>query len=308
MTKFLKAISTVIAAYLAIIILVRLIWICTMPHLLDKDVISDEIHTIVIGASNGEASWDDSIIPGSMNLCQSANSFSDCYTSLLWADQYNHADIDTVLFCASLPMFLYTSDEKLETLDRIKLSEARSILDYKGFFDHFKSKGNYWKLVAASIPNMSKHAVRGGFLHLDRDKVESPHAYDVINSHLEEIGGYNGFSKDYIINCRDFSVEYFRKIKDYCTSHGITMVILCPPVYRIPELVSDNGYIEFLMDELGPEGMIADYSDLRMPELSYYGDLEHLNYKGAEYFSRMVAQEGLRVLPLGQHRANSATR
>ena len=38
--------------------------------------------------------------------------------------------------------------------------------------------------------------------------------------------------------------------------------------------------------------LVADYSSFVFPDISYYGDVYHLNYRGAEYFSNYIKENG----------------
>ena len=60
-------------------------------------------------------------------------------------------------------------------------------------------------------------------------------------------------------------------------------------------MIDDSGYRQLIRAELGDSALIADYSRFEFPDSTYYGDLEHLNSRGAKYFSNHIAREGLRL-------------
>ena len=62
---------------------------------------------------------------------------------------------------------------------------------------------------------------------------------------------------------------------------------------EIPDRVNDWGYRELIREELGDSTLVADYSRFVFPDDSYYGDLEHLNRKGATYFSEHIDRKSV---------------
>lgn len=72
------------------------------------------------------------------------------------------------------------------------------------------------------------------------------------------------------------------------------MVVLNTPIYKtLGVFLDDDGYKKLILSELGDSTLIADYICFEFPDDSYYGDVEHLNKKGAEYFSSYIAKNGV---------------
>ena len=67
------------------------------------------------------------------------------------------------------------------------------------------------------------------------------------------------------------------------------------PRIQQAQTTSHSGYRQLIRAELGDSALIADYSRFEFPDSTYYGDLEHLNSRGAKYFSNHIAREGLRL-------------
>lgn len=283
---------------------VRIVWILVTPHIMARNVLDKDIHTVVLGGSVGMTDWNDNIIPHSKNLCASAMSFGGALNNLKWATEYNENKPDTVILSASLLsiVYFYHFDKLLERANE----EKRNLLVYPVFFDNIKHYPGYWRYVLVSFPYKNFDAykgVDGGFQAQDFNQTDNPIAFDHINEVIQRAKEYDTQNvlsdKDLLteeyLKTYTFQVNNLRKIKEYCDAHQQTLIIFNTPMYKIPDLVSDKGYRQMLRSELGDSTLIAEYSRFEVPDSTYYGDLEHLNTKGALYFAEHVIRDGLRL-------------
>ena len=103
---------------------------------MERNVLDKDIHTIVLGGSVGMSDWNDSIIPGSKNLCASAMTFGGALNNLKWATEYNEHKPDTVILTAGLLSLVYFYDEVDMRMVLLNWSEEkRNLLTYPVFFD-----------------------------------------------------------------------------------------------------------------------------------------------------------------------------
>lgn len=294
--KFIFLFLTFCLLYVSMMAAAKAFWVTTAPGRLERNVIDKDVHTLVIGPSNGEHAWNDSIIPHSCNLCNSGVSLGVGYNSLKWVMEYNDdIHIDTVIVCAGFASFIYLEDKKLPIPGASE--EIFSILDYKNFLKFYSTKLSFWKSSFTSLPLwwFSSRKLGGGYHYIDREKVNHPRSYDIINAIIKSFGGKYGVTEKKLYEKCSYQISYLRKIKDYCDSHHMTLIILSTPVYKYHELLDDTGYRQMMRNVLGDSALIADYSRFHLPDLTYYGDLEHTNYKGARYFSHHIAKEGLKL-------------
>lgn len=296
MKKFILFIGLFVVGYFATVTVSRAIWYWASPSMLSRNVIKGNIHTILIGASNGECSWDDGIILGSRNLAKSGRTYLSNLTTLKYAIEYNDCSVDTVIVCAGVPSFLYYTKDDLGQFERIISDEKTSVLSKKEFYLCHRDEFLYWKAFFTTSPLLSSpQRPMGEYLPLDRDKLGDPKAYESINRRLSECGGKDGFTEAYIREHCILQVKALKKIKEYCDTHNIIMVLYHSPIYKIPDMVSDKGYKNFILSELGDSVLIADYSRFQFPDTTYYADLEHINAKGAELFSKYIRCNGLKI-------------
>ncbi len=270
-------------------------WVTTAPSRLERNVIDSDVHTVVLGASSGEHAWNDSIIPHSINLCNSGVSLGVSYNSLKWIEGYNNVQIDTVIVCSGFASFIYFEDKKLP-IPRSS-EEIFSILDYPDFLRFYSKKASFWENSLTSLPMwwFASRKLGGAYHYIDREKVNHPRSYDIINAIIESYGGKYGITEQKLYDKCTYQISYLRKIKEYCEDHNMTLVLLSTPVYKYHELLDDTGYRQLMCKELGDSALIADYSRFHLPDLTYYGDLEHTNYKGARYFSNHIVNNGLEL-------------
>lgn len=297
MKKFLYFLGVFLSAYLTTLVATRFLWDTACHKTIVRNAVMPDAHTIVVGASNGECSWDDSILVGSQNLSLAGRSYLSNLTTLRYVFDYNdHNVVDTVIVCSGFPSFFYYTDNVLNRIDRLISDETSSILSQKEFFEIHKGYSEYWKLILTRTPLLtSTKRPFGEFVHYDRDKLGDPRVWDVLNRQLNLVGGKDGLTESYIRkNCR-IQVYGLKKIKEFCDDHHLVMVLYHAPLYRIPEYVNDKGYKDYLLSEFGDSLLISDYSHFRFPDTTYYSDLEHINYKGALMLSNQIKRNGLRL-------------
>ena len=284
------------------IAIIRIVWILVTPNIMERNTLGKDIHTVVLGGSVGRADWNDSIIPGSKNLCGHAMTFGDALNNLKWATEYNENKPDTVILAAGLVSVAYFFDEVDVPEALLKRDEEkRNILNYSVFFDNYKDHIEYWEYILVSFPYKNLEAykgVEGDFSTQSHNAINHPLAYNQINTAIERAKEYddqNPLSEEYLKTHFTYQLDNLRKIKEYCDAHQQTFIILNTPMYKILDMASDKGYRQLLCSELGDSTLVADYSRFILPDSTYFRDPEHLNTKGAQYFGEHIAREGLQL-------------
>ena len=303
MKRFLLFVFSLILTYFILVFGAKLIWAQYLPKSLNRDFIPPDVHTIVIGASNGECSWDDSIITWTKNLCSSGFTNLDAYYELQYCLDYNTVRIDTVILCQSLLNFLLYEDEYFYDKKTIIGSEPRALLDYEKFYETYRNCADYFKTQISSvrwIKSLLSNPYGKGFLHLQRNKMTPPDFSNIKNA-LMKYGDYDGFTSERIREHCSLQIDWLESIRDLCRDNGITLILYSAPVYRVSDMVNDGGYYKLLGEVLSEETLVADYSRFEMPGLLYYADPAHLNYKGAQLFSSHIASNGIDLHPISYY-------
>ena len=95
-------------------------------------------------------------------------------------------------------------------------------------------------------------------------------------------------------------VDYWSKRSiEICRERNVVPVLFATPLYQYDRWVDMQAFVEY-MKTYDEDVLIADYEDFQFPDDSYYGDVHHLNCKGADYFTSHLAHEGIKAIPLKQ--------
>ena len=105
------------------------------------------------------------------------------------------------------------------------------------------------------------------------------------------------YNKEWIVNnCQENDIAIKRAIS-ICKQRNVTVVLLFTPLYHFEKWCPINGFCDYMKD-YPDDTLIADYEDFEFPDDSYYGDVHHLNSKGADYFTSYLAKNGIKVQKL----------
>ena len=254
--------------------------------------ISPDIYFVFAGNSTLECAVDDKLIDHSINIAQAGEAYLYTYAkikALLEANNhikkvfisFSYADIlmdkeitwlDSDYFMVEKVQYYNYLLSKPEKVSLLKINPraylkgvAKSaekniesiLLDYL--------KENHSKF----IPNF------GGYKYLVRDKLD-------VDPGLSELNKQNVIQSPY-------QVKYLVMISELCHQKSVEMVLLYPPQYK--------SYIESVNKEIKrnwidmrwslPLDSLLNLSGLTMAD-SCYGDLTHLNYRGARVFSEYI--------------------
>ena len=298
MKKFIFEIAIVAFATVSICILVRLYWINCFPNKIAPPY-SEGTTTLVLGASSSECAINDSILSTYLNLSESSLYFCANYNSLIWFDKHSKNSIDTVLCSAGLVSFLYYDPNVPVSFPaRVHKTERYSMYSYDEYLNLFtknKLEALWNFLFSLKITDFSISRIGGHYEQVFREKINDPRAKEAIQKKADEYG-YSGYTEEVLRRDAREQAYFLRKMKEYCDEHSIVFILFNPPYYKISDFISNKGYKEYLLHEFGDDLLIADYEHFVFPDLSYYGDYEHLNYKGSCYLSEWIKKKGLELI------------
>lgn len=239
------------------------------------------INKVFLGNSTVEYGVNDCLIPGSINFAQNAEPIDIMYAKLRLIQRFN-PNVDTV-FVELDDIVLFNND-------------IQSIISNAIYFDAFD--------VDDWLNNMRYHT-------FDRFTKYFSHSYDIIKlrpifEHIYKshditnlgVGGYQRLYRDKLYEdikrmeqsslknrtVNDISESnryYYRRIVEFCEEKNITVIFFNVPKHE--KLWGDSVYREFWRDDLNDVKFI-DCTRIQLSD-SCYGDMSHLNYRGAEIFS-----------------------
>lgn len=249
--------------------------------------IPEDRNIIIVGDSHTECAIDDSIFLRSFNISQSGTAYLYSYVKLRKFLAEN-LQIDTVLVSfhggsiqKPLDEWIVGKRNIISTLpiyfSLLKAEELSIFIHNPTFYSAFI------KLPVKSVRAVLKYIIRhtltykdlyiGGYLKLNRDKL--PQAIERQGNNTDAETGYS-----------NYQLEYLLKIVDLCEERNIKLILFNAPTYNSKEY-GNLRELQNFYNTYFAEIEYLDYSAFPLPDYGY-GDIGHLNFKGAEIFSEYL--------------------
>ncbi len=246
---------------------------------------------VFLGNSHIECSVNDTIVKNSFNFARSAEKMEFIYSKVKLLDIYN-PQIDTIIIGYDNVIFRQRSDTTFapilyspyffDTYDIDDIFEIFKSSSFGYIENHITHPFNWLKLYELLSPfylrsvNITKLNNIGGYLYLKRDKLN------------EDIKKRSNFRERRYIDW--LSIYFIDKTIEYCNKNNLTLIFMCPPQHN--KCFLDSIYYKQIYKEKYSDIPFYDFRDLQLPD-SCFGDLDHLNYKGAKVFSEYLEKEVL---------------
>jgi hypothetical protein len=248
---------------------------------------------IILGHSQPECAYNDSLIPEFKNLAQSGESYYYTYFKTKKILEQNK-NIETVFI-------EFTNNQISSIMDEWTWSDKHISYRYPlyssfmGIDDRFiliqKNPTSFLNAVSFSlkyrckrIRNNDNNYIKdiGGYQFLVRDKTDS--LLNTINLQGSDHGNFINATGTSEIN-----LLYLDKIIELCKIHNKKIFLIRSPQHsKSGNYKNESEYRRILLNRLGD----LEYLDFsKVPMENYeFGDLEHLNYRGARKYSNWFAQ------------------
>ena len=247
---------------------------------------------VFLGNSHIECAINDTIVKNSFNFARSAEQIEFIYSKVKLLDKYN-PQIDTIIIgfdnCLVLqPKNISFANEMYNPYfyDTYNFKDILCILYYAPFdyiINHFTHTFNWDKLYQfmssyiSENSNINNISNIGSFLYLYRDKLEK----DII---------LRGNRKHNPISANKLCLYFLDQTIKYCDDNDLTLIFMCPPQHK--KCFLDSVIYKQIYHENYSNIPFYDFRDLELPD-SCFGDLDHLNYKGAKVFSEYIEKKVL---------------
>ncbi|MGD0754423.1 MAG: hypothetical protein ABR927_05110 [Bacteroidales bacterium] len=254
--------------------------------------INKNINKVFAGDSNIECAINDSLIENSINIAQSGEAYMYSYNKIKSLVKYN-SQINTIFIGFSLWDLLKFTEDRWLFSDEFVIEEITNynyLLNYsdksilikknpvayirglmKSIFSNLKVfiKSFYLKDFNGRLINF------GGFENSGRDKLQEDIKMNLFKEQVFEEGL--------------LQIEYLKKISQLCQQKSIKLVLLNTPKHlyyntNIKEAIRQNWLS--VRNSLSRDSLL-DLSTFILPD-SCFGDLTHLNFKGAKIFSKYL--------------------
>jgi len=244
---------------------------------------------LVLGHSHPECAFNDSLIDNFLNLSQSGESYYYTYfkakkiieqnssvnvifieftnnqinksmNNWIWKEKYmNHR-------YPKYSPFMNLSDKVILAKNNLSGYLNSTSLSFRHNFERIRNQNfDYSKSI-------------GGYLYLVRDKTDS-----LVNNIKK------GYSQSGNFKVSENNLEYLSKIIDLCEEHEKKVILIRSPQHpKYSGYFNEKNYQE-IRNNLFSSIEYLDFSKFPLDN-SEFGDLEHLNHKGAKVFSNWFAQ------------------
>lgn len=290
MNKFLKRLYPFLVFPLVILVIV-----IGLNHYIVRNtpiVVPKYKNILVLGDSNPECAVNDSIFDRAYNMSSSGDSYFYSYLKLKKVIDTNK-QIDTVLI-GFAPHNIVDNDWLIDASNmHEKLNHYIGVMSYEDLKLIYRLQPQ--KTITAiptffvrSVINIKQKTLGkviqypGGFIALDRNKLDE----DVKRLEEEKL-----LPQEELL-VTDYEIQYLNKILILCKKNGLYPILLNTPKRK--EVLEHENYgvkkFEAFYDENLSHISCADYSKMLVNK-EYFGDLVHLNYQGANYFSKILKED-----------------
>lgn len=246
---------------------------------------------VFLGNSHVECAINDSIIKNSVNFAKSNDNAEIIYCKVKLLKQYN-PQLDTVIIGYDNVIMCQDLAEEYEGVyspfyyDQYSLNDLNNLLKYSSFkyiSSHFNRPFDVSKITIPcksffyDSTNIKDMEIFGHYEYLMRDKLQK---------HIE-IESKKEIQK---MPFDSLSVYFLNKTIEFCLDNNITPILLFTPHQKESKL--DPTYYKEYYQNNYKNILFYDFKDLELND-SCFGDINHLNHKGAKVFSEFLEKEVL---------------
>jgi len=263
---------------------------------------------LFLGHSHAQMAYDDRLIDSSVNQASSGEAYFYTYIKLNKLLESNR-EIKTVFIEYSNNSISTEMDgwiwDDIHILDRYKVFTAYTHLDELKVLGSKNLKATLQcslKSIVNNIyyilhpVNITKDSMMGGYIYLVRDKTDS-----ILQAHSKNPATLVSDTNISVLN-----IDYLQKIIEVCRQKGISVYLIRSPLHpQYPGFSNELKFRNLLKTRLAGAEFL-DFKDYPLKN-SEYGDLEHVNFRGAKkyslFFNRLL-KEGLLDKPDKQNFIN----
>lgn len=286
MKSFRKFILTSCMFFVLLMMMMVAIWkivTWTRPSLCQKP----NATILVMGNSRIQYGFDDSKVSGTWNVGLNADNYNIIYWKLKMLHRYNPQIRKVVLEVDNALIFNYFKGveyklhpyywDEMNIQDWLTLIEKdRVILIYP--FDWIKILYPI-KSIFTSVSFQDLGI--GGYTTLNRDKLQE----DIQKNETKRKKTRNNLSNTSLID--ELQFKYLNSIITYCQENNICLEFINMPSYPTKEVKHNNKELHQYIVQNYPSIPFHDYELIELPD-SCYGDISHLNHKGANTLSEFL--------------------
>jgi hypothetical protein len=253
--------------------------------------INKDITKLFSGDSNVECAINDSLIANSLNIAQSGEAYLYTYVKLKSILDYN-PQIRTIFVGISYADLLKDTEERW-------LFNQGFVIEKIGAYNYLM---NYPE-KSVIIKNEPKAYFRGLMKSVFSNLKTFSKSFSVSGGKIENFGGYEYLNRDKLqvelMNAKAvedkphpeglIQTEYLYKISKLCQQKSVNLVLLNTPKHNsyFLDVQADVKKTWLAVRHTLVKDSLMDFSAMSFPD-SCYGDITHLNHRGAKLFSQFL--------------------
>lgn len=286
MKKFLYKIGIFLIPIVIIIITLRY-YIHVEKSSAQHHKLPKNIETLILGHSQPETAINDSLLLNCKNFSQGGESYLFTYAKLRYLVEIN-SQLKKVYLS-------FTNNQISPLMEDWTFGDRYIQSKYTTYFYALSSSEQYllWRtsfksLVQAEYTLMKSNTIHliknkgaiktplywGGYLHLKRFKTDS----------LLKTNYLNTLKENQKLGISKTNLQYLDKIVRYCAQKNIQLIFFRTPIHPKLFAILNEKQFQSLRQKKYASIPFIDAVHYPIPNGSF-GDLEHLNYKGAEKFT-----------------------
>jgi len=290
MKRFLRKILLFILSFYLVAIAILLVSKALIQANSDFSL-NDNITSLVVGNSQSECAYDDSIIPNFINLSKSAETYFYSYQKLKETCAQNN-QIKTLIVAFSSTNVLAREDEKIWETPTMNyhlpnlytfLSKEDYMLLIRNNFLGFHQVS--LESITQSLSRITKNNYRftntlGDYKNIQRSKITR-----ILDTLKVKKLQQHKLSQEEIAT---YDLKYLRKIITLAHDHDIEVFLVRSPVHKNYKGRTYNDSFEKIRKERFDDVQFVDFQNFELTNQEF-GDLQHLNNKGAQKYSKVFA-------------------
>lgn len=242
---------------------------------------------LILGDSHTLCGVDDAIIPNSINLSESADTYFYSYLKLREFCDRNENITKVVLGFSE-----HNVSDSQDTWLKSESINNKKLMFYYFLFD-LKDLQNFSQINPFHLIKNSARIIKGNIGHLYRIYKGAPVNEFGIGTHLKLYKNVENTleikpNKNTVVQDSKYAeadLQYLKKIYKYCENNKIELILLNSPVLKKNNSYNDHylkTYHKFLNN-----AQLLDFSNL-IKDKRYFNDIDHLNSDGAIFFSSFL--------------------
>lgn len=251
-------------------------------------VIDKRCESVILGHSHSECAYNDSLIKNFKNLSLSGDAyFYNFYRAKLVLSQ--NLSIKTVFIEFTNNQTTKSMDEWIfgkEGFERkTAFPEISSFLSNTDMYWLFSKRPIEFinsfalslniKLSRLYTGNYNFNNAIGGYNFLVRNKTDSL---------LANVQTENQIIENASVETSNYNLKYLRLMIDFCKEKGAKVILVRSPIHKLWGNLKNEKQYQAIRQQNFSDCEFIDFADFPLKN-SEFGDLSHLNYKGAKKFS-----------------------